>query len=151
MYQFQELENFNEAPTTYHIAVQPRLVPLKSNGSMNAQESVIIGGDNFGAIIWENQNHWFSEQLAVTEGRVVAMGPKCGEQKSMGNAPPCEIGDVVRFKKFAGDMISIPMKSGAPRREDGAPELIMYINDVDVLAVVDATDVKEIPIDSIKF
>ncbi len=127
MKKFLALTRFKERPTTYRLVVSPALVPVCFDGSMDARE---------GLAAYSTKQEWYTDQMMVTEGLVLAMGPLCGDHKRMGGEPPCKVGDIIRYKQYAGQFtMLIPHLENS---EEVWDEFVQYINDEDVLGIIDS-------------
>lgn len=126
MKRFMEITRFDEEPTTYRLVVSPCLIPICSNGSMDARKGIAA---------YPSKESWYSDQMAVTEGLVISMGPLCGKNNRMGNCPPCKEGDIIRFKQYAGQFTMLT-PSYAEEKHKKWDEFVQYMNDEDVLGVI---------------
>lgn len=145
MRQFLDLSRFREEPITYRIVVSPTLVPICADGGMDVREGIAA---------YPHRQSWLGDQMMVVEGLVIGVGPLAGMNPRMGNEVPCKVGDIVRFKQYAGifTMLShhvaekaepesglvLPdhvAKGESPKRETW-DEFVMYMNDEDILGLI---------------
>ena len=59
MRKFLDLTRFKEQPVTYRIVVSPVLVPICSDGGMDASKAISI---------YSSKREWYGDQMAVIEG-----------------------------------------------------------------------------------